>query len=113
MTPEQRFRAARWSYVAVVLLATLTQLHFSSDLTAAGERLVRAFTPSLGWRDAIDGLRNTVLFAGLGAVWGGASRAGHVRAEIRRAALGGVAPSATVGGGLGVSPGGAGRPVGG
>jgi len=38
MTPEQRFRAARWSYVAVVLLATLTQLHFSSDLTAAGER---------------------------------------------------------------------------
>src|SRR5436305_2072221 len=67
MTPEQRFRAARWGYVAVVLLATLTQLHFSSDLTAAGERLVRAFTPSLGWRDAIDGLRTTGLFAALAA----------------------------------------------
>src|SRR5207302_5384466 len=84
MTPEQRFRAARWGYVAVVLLATLTQLHFSSDLTAAGERLVRAFTPSLGWRDAIDGLRNTVLFAGLGAVWVVSSRSGNVRAEVDR-----------------------------
>src|SRR5256884_790827 len=96
MTPEQRFRAARWGYVAVVLLATLTQLHFSSDLTAAGERLVRAFTPSLGWRDAIDGLRNTVLFAGLGAVWVVSSRSGNVRAEIRRATLVGLALSATV-----------------
>src|SRR2546429_3781308 len=96
MTPEQRFRAARWGYVAVVLLATLTQLHFSSDLTAAGERLVRAFTPSLGWRDAIDGLRNTVLFAGLGAVWVVSSRSGNVRAEIRAATLVGWALSATV-----------------
>src|SRR5438067_5859748 len=96
MTPEQRFRAARWGYVAVVLLATLTQLHFSSDLTAAGERLVRAFMPSLGWRDAIDGLRNTVLFAGLGAAWVVSSRAGNVRAEIRRSTLVGLALSATV-----------------
>src|SRR5881275_1070662 len=96
MTPEQRFRAARWGYVAVVLLATLTQLHFSSDLTAAGERLVRAFTPSLGWRDAIDGLRNTVLFAGLGAVWVVTSRSGNVRAEIRQATVVGLALSASV-----------------
>lgn len=96
MTPGQRFRAARWGYVAVVLLATLTQLHFSSDLTAAGERLIRAFTPSLGWRDAIDGLRNTVLFAGLGAVWVVTSLSGNVRAEIRRATLVGLALSATV-----------------
>src|SRR2546430_761523 len=105
MTPEQRFRAARWGYVAVVLLATLTQLHFSSDLTAAGERLVRAFTPSLGWRDAIDGLRNTVLFAGLGAVWVVTSRAGNVRAGIRRAKLGGVAVGAAGGGAAVVSTG--------
>src|SRR5438270_16550 len=96
MTPEQRFRAARWGYVAVVLLATLTQLHPSPDLTAAGARLARAFTPSLGWRDAIDGLRNTVLFAGLGAVWVVTSRSGAVRAEIRRATLVGLALSATV-----------------
>jgi len=96
MTPRQRFLAARWGYVAVVLLATLTQLHFSPDLAAAGERLARAFTPSLGWRDAIDGLRNTVLFAGLGAVWVVTSRSGNVRAEIRRATLVGLALSATV-----------------
>jgi hypothetical protein len=83
MTPRQRFLAARWGYVAVVLLETLTQLHFYPDLAAAVERLVRAFTPSLGWRDAIDGLRNTVLFAGLGAVWVVTSRSGNVRAEIR------------------------------
>jgi len=90
------FVAARWGYVAVVLLATLTQLHFSPDLTAAGERLARAFTPSLGWRDAIDGLRNTVLFAGLGAVWVVTSGSGGVRAEMRRATLVGLALSATV-----------------
>ncbi len=92
----QRFVAARWGYVAVVLLATLTQLHPSPDLTAAGARLARAFTPSLGWRDAIDGLRNTVLFAGLGAVWVVTSPSGAVRAEIRRATLVGLALSATV-----------------
>src|SRR5256885_4221831 len=98
MTPRQRFLAARWGYVAIILLATLTQLHLSPDLMAAGERLVRAFTPSRGWRDAIDGLRNTVLFAGLGAVGGVTSRSGGVRAEIRRAPLVGLARSATVGG---------------
>jgi glycopeptide antibiotics resistance protein len=96
MTSGQRFLAARWGYAAVVLLATLTELHFSPDLAAAGERLVRAFTPSLGWRDAIDGLRNTVLFAGLGAVCVVTSRSGDVRAEIRRATLVGLALSATV-----------------
>jgi glycopeptide antibiotics resistance protein len=96
MTPGQRFLAARWGYVAVVLLATLSNLHLSLDGTAASERLVRAFTPSLGWRDAIDGLRNTVLFAGLGAVWVVTSRSGNVRAEIRRATLVGLALSVTV-----------------
>src|SRR5204863_6283011 len=96
MTPRGRFLTVRLAYVAIILLATMTQLHFSPDLTAAGERLVRAFTPSLGWRDAIDGLRNTVLFAGLGAVWVVSSRSGNVRAEIRRSTLVGLALSATV-----------------
>src|SRR5438270_13352476 len=96
MTPGQRFLAARWGYVAVVLLATLTQLHFSPDLSAAAERLVRAFTPSLGWRDAIDGLRNTVLFAGLGVAWVMTSLSGRVRAEIERATLVGFGLSMTV-----------------
>ena len=66
MTPRQRFIAARLAYVVIVLLATLTQLDFSPDLATAGQRLARAFTLSLGWRDAIDALRNLTLFAGLG-----------------------------------------------
>src|SRR5207248_2438793 len=41
-------------------------------------------------------LRNTVLFAGLGAVWVVTSPSGAVRAEIRRATLVGLALSATV-----------------
>jgi glycopeptide antibiotics resistance protein len=96
MTPRQRFLAARAAYVAVVLLATLTDLHLTWDLAAAGPRLVRAFEPSLGWRDAVDGLRNVALFAGLGAVWVVTSLSGKVRSEIRRATLTGFALSATV-----------------
>jgi len=69
LTPRTRFIAARLAYVAVVLVATVTQLEFSADLAAAAHRLARAFTPSLGWRDAIDGLRNAALFGGLGVVW--------------------------------------------
>src|SRR2546423_14747656 len=98
MTPRQRFLAARWGYVAIILLATLTQLHFSPDLMAAGERLVRAFTPSLGWGDAIDGLRNPVLFAGLGAGWGVASRSGGGRREVRGGRLLGLARRQALGG---------------
>ena len=96
MTPRQRFLAARLAYVVIVLLATLTQLDFSPDLAAAGQRLARAFTPSLGWRDAIDALRNLALFAGLGAVWVVTSVSGKVREEIHRATLVGLGLSATV-----------------
>ncbi len=96
MTPRGRFLAARLGYVAIVLLATLTQLDFSPDLTAAAVRLARAFTPSLGWRDAIDGLRNTVLFAGLGATWVMTSLTGRVGAEIERASLVALGLSVTV-----------------
>ena len=96
MNPRGRFLAARLAYVAIILLATVTELHFSPDLTAATHRLARAFTPSLGWRDAIDGLRNTVLFAGLGVAWVMTSLSGRVRAEIERATLVGFGLSVTV-----------------
>src|SRR5207244_120126 len=96
MTPKQRLLAARFAYVTIVLLATLTQLDFSPDLAAAGQRLARAFTPSLGWRDAIDALRNLALFAGLGAVWVVTSVSGKVREEIHRATLVAVGLSVTV-----------------
>src|SRR6266513_4929708 len=96
MTPRGRFLAVRLAYVAIILFATMTQLDFSPDLTAAGQRLARAFTPSLGWRDARDGLRNTVFFAGLGVAWVMSSLSGKVRAEIERATLVGFGLSVTV-----------------
>jgi glycopeptide antibiotics resistance protein len=91
-----RFLAARAAYVAIILIATLSHLEFSPDLAAAGERLARAFVLSLGWRDAIDGIRNLVLFAGLGGVWVVTSSAGRKRAEIVRATLTGFAISVGV-----------------
>jgi glycopeptide antibiotics resistance protein len=96
VTPRQRYLAARAAYVAVVLLATLTDLEISGDLAAAGSRLLRSLNPSLGWSDAIDGLRNVALFAGLGTVWVVTSLTGKVRAEIRQAAFVGCALSAFV-----------------
>ncbi|MFI5279487.1 MAG: VanZ family protein [Gemmatimonadales bacterium] len=104
MTPRQRLLAARAAYVAVVLLATLTNLEFSPDLAAAAHRLARAVTPSLGWRDAIDGLRNVALFAGLGAVWVVTSLSGKVRTEIVRATLVSFALSVTIEGLQAFSP---------
>jgi glycopeptide antibiotics resistance protein len=87
VTPHRRLLAARIAYVAIVLLATLSQLDFSSNLDDASMRLHRALMPSLGWRDAIDGLRNAVLFAGLGVVWVTTSLTGNIAREIRVATL--------------------------
>ncbi|HTE44958.1 MAG TPA: VanZ family protein [Gemmatimonadaceae bacterium] len=87
MTPRQRFLAARFGYVAVVLLATLANLEFSPDLAAASEHLTRAITPSLSWRDAVDGLRNAVLFAGLGSVWIVTSMSATMAREVRLATV--------------------------
>jgi glycopeptide antibiotics resistance protein len=104
VTPRQKFLAARLAFVAVVLLATLTNLQVSSDLADAAERLDRAFNPSLGWKDAIDGLRNLVLFAGLGGVWVATSLSGRVRREIWPATLVGLVLSTTVEGVQAFSP---------
>jgi glycopeptide antibiotics resistance protein len=96
MTPRRRYIVARAAYVAVILLATLTHLDFSWDLAAAAQRVPRALLPSMGWRDAVDGLRNIALFAGFGAVWVVTSISGKVDREIVRATLVGLALSATV-----------------
>ena len=96
MTSRHKFLAARIAFVAIVLLATLTNLDFSWDRAEASARLARAFMPSVGWKDAIDGLRNLTLFAGLGAVWVATSLSGRVRREIWPATLTGLALSITV-----------------
>jgi len=96
VSPRTRFITARLAYVAIVLLGTLVNLHASSDVSAVHDRLVRAVSPSLSWRDAVDGLRNTVLFAGLGAVWVVTSLTGRVVREIGRATLISLLLSTTV-----------------
>ena len=90
--------AGRWAYVAMILAACLSGLHLSSDLHAAGARLVRAvsLSPSLSWADVVDGLRNVVLFAGFGVVWMLTSPRAGDRAEIRRATLMGLVLSACI-----------------
>ncbi len=80
----------------MVALATLTNLHLSGDLSAAAFRLARSVDPTVGWRDAIDGIRNVALFAGLGAVWVATSISGMIRAEVKRATLVGFALSFVV-----------------
>lgn len=75
---------ARLGYVAVILLATLSRLQPEFDAAAIAERLARAMDLSLGARDAVDAVRNMVLFAGWGAVWlvtarGAATRSGAMR----------------------------------
>jgi VanZ family protein len=68
MTPGHA-RAARLAYVAVVLVATLTNLHMDPSLADVPPRLIRALNLSPHLSDAIDAARNLLLFAGLGAVW--------------------------------------------
>jgi len=96
MTARQNLLAGRLAYVAIILLATLTHLDASLDLGAAAHRLLRAFEPSMGWRDAVDGLRNVALFAGFGAVWIITSVGGTLVRETWRATLAGFALSAMV-----------------
>jgi len=104
VTPRQRLLAARAAFVAIVLLATLSDLEPVFDLAEAGHRLARAFTPSLSWRDAIDGVRNLTLFGGLGVVWIVASLTGKVKSEVAQATLVGFALSALVEGLQAFSP---------
>jgi VanZ family protein len=96
MIPRHRLLAARIGYVVVVLIATLAHLGFSADLAGASGRLARALAVPLAWRDAIDGLRNVALFAGLGSVWVVTSASGRVRAEIAWATLVGFVLSTAV-----------------
>ncbi|HEY7878630.1 MAG TPA: hypothetical protein VIC55_10415, partial [Gemmatimonadaceae bacterium] len=62
-------RVARAGYVAVVLLATLTDFHFNAAPALVAWRLQRALHFVTSGADVVDAARNIVLFAGLGAVW--------------------------------------------
>ena len=91
-----RALAARLFYVAVVLFATVAELHATSDLAAAGRRLARALHPTLTARDVVDGLRNVLLFAGFGATWVATAAEGRWRRAALPATVSGFALSACV-----------------
>jgi glycopeptide antibiotics resistance protein len=60
------------------------------------ERLARALDPAIHWSDAIDGLRNVLLFAGFGAVWEATSTQARLRDALVRATIYGFLLSVTV-----------------
>jgi glycopeptide antibiotics resistance protein len=67
--PSHRLLAARLGYVAVILLATLTDLDFQPATAPLAARIRDALSLEFSARDAVDGLRNVLLFAGWGLVW--------------------------------------------
>jgi glycopeptide antibiotics resistance protein len=62
--------AARLAYIAAIALATLSNLGFEPVSTdVLRDRLVRGMSPAVAGSDAVDALRNLLLFAGWGLVW--------------------------------------------
>ncbi len=86
MTPGH-VRTARLAYLAVVLLATLSNLHFDPSTADVAPRLIRALKFAPHMSDAVDAARNVLLFAGLGAVWIATSRLKRPGATLVRATL--------------------------
>src|SRR6185312_7506890 len=86
MTPRHT-RIARLAYVAIILVATLSNLHADPTWADVPPRLARALdlTPRLS--DAIDAVRNILLFAGLGVVWIATSRLRRPGATLLRVVI--------------------------
>ncbi len=80
-------RVARAGYVAVVLLATLTDFHFNAAPALVAWRLQRALHFVTSGADVVDAARNIVLFAGLGAVWLVTSPGRHPWRDVARITL--------------------------
>jgi glycopeptide antibiotics resistance protein len=83
----------RAAYVGIVLLATLTSLRLDLDASMVAERFQRMLRPTISGRDAVDGARNLVLFAGWGLLWMATSAPGRSWAALRNALLTGAALS--------------------
>lgn len=89
-------RAARIGYMGVILLATLSRLDPEIGAGEILHRLLRAADPALGARDAVDAVRNVVLFAGWGAVWQVTARGGREGRAVLGATLTGALLSAGI-----------------
>ena len=100
-TPSRRARTvlSRLGYVAIIALATLTGLDVDPSLADVPPRWHRAFVvlPHLTrGADYVDGARNILLFAGLGAVWIATSRLTRPWLTIARVTVIGFLLSCTV-----------------
>ncbi|HEY4133404.1 MAG TPA: VanZ family protein [Gemmatimonadaceae bacterium] len=87
--------SARGAYIAIILIATLTNLEPNWHDGLAGQRFLRALHPPFGWNDGLDAARNVLLFLGFGATWEVTTRL-RLRAALWRATLYGFLLSATV-----------------
>jgi glycopeptide antibiotics resistance protein len=89
---------ARAAYAGVICIATLSNLHLQPGMLAVRLRLLRAFDPSAFSLRVlvVDGVRNLLLFAGLGAVWMVTDRKGRTRRATVEATVAGALLSLTV-----------------
>lgn len=85
---------ARLAYVAVLLLATLTEAGAPSGDVM--ERVQGFFRVSLSPRSIVDAVRNVALFTGWGLVWMATAGPSGTARELRNAALTGLGISLTV-----------------
>lgn len=92
-TTHRRVLAARFAYLAIIGIATLSAIEWSADPSRVLRRLARMLHPTVSARDAIDAARNVVLFAGWGLVWMITVPRGRVAVPLRNAVLTGAAVS--------------------
>lgn len=85
---------ARLAYLAILLLATLTEAGAPSG--GVGERIQAFFRVSFSPRNLVDAVRNVALFTGWGLVWMATAAPGGAAREIRNAVLTGLGVSLTV-----------------
>lgn len=88
--------AARIAYGLVIVIATLSNLHFEPNTADVAFRLHRAFTVHPHMADVVDAARNILLFAGLGAVWVATSRLTSPWVTVLRVTIIGFLGSACV-----------------
>ena len=82
--------------MAILALATLVPFGLDLDAAALSERLRLALHPTISARDAVDGARNLVLFAGWGALWWITARARRPASAVVWATLTGAALSVAI-----------------
>lgn len=85
---------ARLAYVAVLMLATLTEAGAPSG--AVAERLQGLFRISMSPRDVVDAVRNVALFTGWGLVWMATAPPSGTARELRNALITGLGISLSV-----------------